>query len=89
LNAMMTFSEVQTIRDSSGNVTVVVVPIDLWREMESEETAYLLRSENMKRRLLEAIERAGEGAVSLEEARARLACLTQIYLNGNPHKSEE
>ncbi len=69
---MMTFSEVQTISDSSGNVTAVIVPIELWREMKSEETAYLLQSENMKRRLLEAIARDGEGAVSLEEARARL-----------------
>lgn len=70
---MMTFSEVQTICDSSGNVTAVVVPIELWHEMKSEkETAYLLQSENMKRRLLEAIERDGEGAVSLEEARAQL-----------------
>jgi len=70
---MATFSEVQTISDSGGNVTAVVVPIDLWREIESEkETAYLLQSETMKRRLLEALERDGEGAVSLEEARARL-----------------
>ncbi len=70
---MATFSEVQTISDSGGNITAVVVPIDLWREIESEkETAYLLQSEAMKKRLLEALERGGEGAVSLEEARARL-----------------
>jgi PHD/YefM family antitoxin component YafN of YafNO toxin-antitoxin module len=36
----------------------VIVPISLWREIESErETAYLLKSETMKRRLLEAKER--------------------------------
>jgi hypothetical protein len=34
------------------------VPIDLWEEIASElETAYLLRSEPMKQRLLEALNR--------------------------------
>ena len=67
------FSEVQTLSDSSGNVTAIVVPIELWREIESEkETAYLLQSENIKRRLLQAIERNGERAVSLKDARAQL-----------------
>ena len=34
------------------------MPIDLWKEIQSEkETAYLLKSENMKRRLLEAKDR--------------------------------
>ena len=33
----------------------VIVPIELWREIESErETAYLLKSETMKQRLVEA-----------------------------------
>jgi len=33
----------------------VIVPIELWREIESErETAYLLRSDAMKVRLLQA-----------------------------------
>jgi predicted RNase H-like HicB family nuclease len=51
---------------------------DVFRISEAEpdaseiETAYLLKSETMKKRLLEAIARDGEGAVSLEEARARL-----------------
>jgi hypothetical protein len=45
----------------------VIVPIQLWREIESEkETAYLLKSESMKRRLMEAKER--ETGMSLEEA---------------------
>jgi hypothetical protein len=36
----------------------VIVPIELWREIESErETAYLLKSEPMKRRLLQAAQR--------------------------------
>jgi len=33
----MKFSEVQTISDSGGNVTAVVVLIELWREIESEK----------------------------------------------------
>jgi hypothetical protein len=48
-------SQIQYISDDQNNVTGVIVPIDLWREIESEkETAYLLKSEPMKKRLLEA-----------------------------------
>lgn len=51
-------ADIQYISDENGNPIGVIVPIDLWREIESErETAYLLKSENMKRRLLEAKER--------------------------------
>jgi antitoxin YefM len=51
-------TEIQYVSDESGEPTAVIVPIDLWREIESEkETAYLLKSETMKRRLLEARER--------------------------------
>lgn len=51
-------TDIQYISDESGNPTAVIVPIELWREIESEkETAYLLKSETMKRRLLEAKER--------------------------------
>jgi antitoxin YefM len=50
-------SEVQYVSDESGDTTAVIVPIALWREIESQqETAYLLKSETMKRRLLEARE---------------------------------
>jgi antitoxin YefM len=50
--------EIQYVSDESGQPTAVIVPIELWREIESEkETAYLLKSENMKRRLLAAKER--------------------------------
>ena len=46
------------ISDENKNVTGVIVPIDLWKEIQSKkETAYLLKSENMKRRLLEAKDR--------------------------------
>jgi PHD/YefM family antitoxin component YafN of YafNO toxin-antitoxin module len=62
---------VQYVTDADGKAVGVIVPISLWREIESErETAYLLRSEAMKKRLVEAKERA-EG-ISLEDARAKL-----------------
>ena len=48
-------NQIQYISDDQNNVTGVIVPIDLWREIESEkETAYLLKSETMKKRLMEA-----------------------------------
>jgi PHD/YefM family antitoxin component YafN of YafNO toxin-antitoxin module len=63
--------EIQYVSDESGNPVSVIVPIDLWREIESEkETAYLLKSENMKRRLLEAKER--QTGIPFEEAREKL-----------------
>jgi len=62
---------IQYITEADGEPVGVLVPIDLWREIESErETAYLLRSEAMKQRLLDAMER--EGGTTLEEARAKL-----------------
>jgi len=64
-------AEVQYVSDGDGNAVGVIVPIDLWREIESErETAYLLQSETMKRRLVEAGQRR-EGT-PLEEAREKL-----------------
>jgi len=64
-------AEVQFVSDGNGNAVGVIVPIDLWREIESErETAYLLQSETMKRRLVEAGQRR-EG-IPLEEAREKL-----------------
>jgi PHD/YefM family antitoxin component YafN of YafNO toxin-antitoxin module len=50
--------QIQYISDEEGNLQGVIVPIELWREILSErETAYLLKSETMKRRLLEAKQR--------------------------------
>ena len=64
-------AEIQYVSDENGNPISVIVPIDLWREIESErETAYLLKSENMKRRLLEAKER--QEGISFDEAREKL-----------------
>ena len=62
---------IQYVSDAQGNVVGAIVPIALWREIESErETAYLLRSKAMRHRLLEAKDRK-EG-ISLEDARAKL-----------------
>ena len=54
----MLSAEIQYISDARGETTAVIVPIALWREIEAQrETAYLLKSETMKRRLLEARDR--------------------------------
>ena len=64
-------TEIQYVSDTEGNAVGVLVPIALWREIESErEAAYLLNSEAMRKRLLEARDRT-EG-ISIEEARAKL-----------------
>ena len=64
-------TEIQYVSDESGQPTAVIVPIELWREIESEkETAYLLKSENMKRRLLESRER--KDGIPFEEALEKL-----------------
>ncbi len=63
--------QIEYVSDEQGEPTAVLVPIDLWREISSErETAYLLRSETMRKRLLEARQRS-EG-VPLEVVRAKL-----------------
>jgi len=64
-------ASVQYVHDADGKPVSVIVPINLWREIETErETAYLLKSEAMKARLLAAKDRK-EG-ISLEDARAKL-----------------
>jgi len=63
--------QIQYLSDADGNPVSVLVPIDLWREIASErETAYLLKSDAMRDRLLEAKER--DSGISLEDARAQL-----------------
>ncbi|MCP4720212.1 MAG: prevent-host-death protein [Desulfobacteraceae bacterium] len=48
-------NHIQYISDDQDNVTGVIVPIDLWKEIKSEkETAYLLKSAAMKKRLINA-----------------------------------
>jgi antitoxin YefM len=64
-------SPVQYISDENGNTISVIVPIDLWNQIASErETAYLLKSEAMKQRLMAAKQRTD--GISLEDARAKL-----------------
>lgn len=59
-------AQVQYISDENATITGVIVPIDLWHELQSEkETAYLLKSEAMRERLLTARQRT-EG-IDLEE----------------------
>ena len=54
----MVNDQIQIVSNENGEPTAVIVPIELWREIESErETAYLLKSERMKARLLAARER--------------------------------
>ena len=63
--------QIQIVADADGKTVGVIVPIDLWREIESErETQYLLKSKAMKRRLLEA--KARSGGITLAKARAKL-----------------
>ena len=62
---------IQYISDENGNPTGVIVPIELWRAIEAErETAYLLKSEAMRRRLTEAMGRR-EG-ISFDDACEKL-----------------
>ncbi len=54
----MANQELQIISNENGEPTGVIVPIELWREIESErETNYLLKSETMKSRLMAAKQR--------------------------------
>lgn len=62
---------IQYILDKNGNTTGVIVPIELWETIIGEqETAYLLRSERMKTRLLEAKER--QTGIDFEVVREKL-----------------
>lgn len=64
-------TDIQYISDAKGNPVGVIVPIEIWHEIESEkETAYLTKSETMKQRLLEA--KARTKGISLEETLEKL-----------------
>ncbi len=68
---MVAQPQVQYVVDEKGDAVSVIIPIDLWRELVSErETAYLLQSDTMRQRLLEAKER--RGGITLEDARVKL-----------------
>jgi hypothetical protein len=67
----MDTANVQYIVDETGRNTGVIVPIELWDEILSEsETAYLLKSETMRGRLLQARQRK-EG-IPFEKVREEL-----------------
>jgi len=58
---------IQYISDENRKITGVIVPIDLWREIQAEqETAYLLKTEAMKTRLLKARKR--KGGIPIDQA---------------------
>jgi PHD/YefM family antitoxin component YafN of YafNO toxin-antitoxin module len=62
---------IQYVSDKRGAPKAVIIPIKLWREIESErETAYLLRSKTMKKRLIGAKSRR-EG-IPLKDVREKL-----------------
>jgi hypothetical protein len=63
---------VRYVSDDNGEITDVIVPIDLWKKLGigQDETEYLLSSEPMKNRLLESIRRNEN--ISLEDTRARV-----------------
>lgn len=67
----MKSSDIQYVSDEKGDRIAVIVPIKIWEELTGEdETSYLLKSETMKKRLLEAKER--QTGISLEEACEKL-----------------
>jgi antitoxin YefM len=48
-------TDIQIVSNEAGEPTAVIIPIELWREIASErETAYLMKSETMKKRILGA-----------------------------------
>ncbi|HVV44204.1 MAG TPA: hypothetical protein VHC72_03340 [Bryobacteraceae bacterium] len=58
---------IQIVSNENGEPTAVIVPIDLWREIQAErETDYLLKSDNMKRRLLPSL--ASDENIAFEAA---------------------
>ena len=67
----MSETDIQIVSNEAGEPTAVIVPIALWNEIASErETAYLLKSETMKRRLYASLERSG--GIALDDAVAKL-----------------
>ena len=67
----MAVPALQYIADERGDITAVVVPIEVWRELSPEaETQHLLNSPAMRERLLTALGR--EGGVGLDDVLAQL-----------------
>ncbi|MGK7954429.1 MAG: type II toxin-antitoxin system Phd/YefM family antitoxin [Crocosphaera sp.] len=58
----MNSTDIQYVSNEQGKTVAVIVPIEVWREMESEkETAYLLKSPKNAERLNTAIEELRNG----------------------------
>ncbi len=60
----MNSTDIQYVSDEKGQTVAVIVPIDLWRDIQSEkETAYLMASPKNAQRLNAAIDqlRTGKG----------------------------
>jgi len=56
----MTQLDIEYILDKKGKPKGVIVPMRLWREIQSErETAYLLKSPAMRKRLFKAKQHSG------------------------------
>ena len=67
----MSEADIHLVTNEAGQPTAVIVPIARWKEIASErETAYLLKSETMRQRLLTALER--ESGVPLDDVVAKL-----------------
>lgn len=57
----MSEADIQLVTDATRQLTAVIVPIALWKEIASQrETAYLLKSGTMRQPLLQAVERGAE-----------------------------
>ena len=67
----MSEADIQVVTNEAGQPTAVIVPIALWKEIASErETAYLLKSDTMRQRLLAALERTS--GMPLDDALSKL-----------------
>ena len=64
-------TDIQIVSNEAGEPTAILVPIELWREIAWErETAYLLKSEAMRQRLMASRQRTER--ISLEAAVEKL-----------------
>jgi PHD/YefM family antitoxin component YafN of YafNO toxin-antitoxin module len=67
----MAQTDIQYVLDKHGRPKSVIIPLKLWHEIQSErETAYLLKSPAMKKRLQKAQQRSG--GIPFEVAREKL-----------------
>jgi antitoxin YefM len=67
----MNTAQIQYVADQQGKPTAVIVPIEVWQKILAEkETAYLLKSKTMKKRLLAA--KGRKEGIKFGEAFAKL-----------------